>query len=180
MSYIGLNPAQLGLLIPQDPLTGLLRVDLMLVFDLLSSVTWQQSGQVARHPIQSGREGPSDAILEEPERVSITASFVDKPLSTGLIPAPTPIVQPDRCLMQAQALSDLKARRQLLTAVVPGRVFADRAISTLDVTPSPDGGEVEVQLTLDHVRVVSLGFTGAIADAQSKALGQQVVEFGYG
>lgn len=179
MSYLGLNPAQLGVLIPQEPLTGLLRRDLAIAFDLLQSVSYQHPGQVARHPIQSGAEGPSDAILEEPPRVSISASFVDKPLTSGSLPFPTPYVQPDRCLAQANALTELKSRRQLVTAVLPGYVLADRAISTLEVTPSPDAAEVTVSLTLEHVRVVGLSLIPAVADADSKALGGgQTVEYG--
>lgn len=176
MSYIGLNPAQLGVLIPQDPLTGLLRVELAIVFDLLQSVDYQYGGQVARHPIQSGREGPSDAILDEPEQCSVSACFVDAPTTpSSLVPS-----RPDRCLAQAQALVDLKARRQLLTAVLPGRILADRAISLLRVTPSPDSASVDVQITLEHVRVVSLNFLGAVADADSKALGSQTANIGIG
>ena len=180
VSYIGLNPAQLGVLIPQDPLTGLLRIDLAIAFDLLTSVSYQSQGAVARHPIQSGSEGPSDAILEEPERCTISAAFSDKTFTTGLIPVPTPFSQPDRCLGLAQTLADLKSRRQLVTAVLPGRVLADRAISMLETTPSPDATEVDVTLTLEHVRVVSLTLIPAVADSDSIALGQQTVETGYG
>lgn len=178
VSYLGLNPAQLGVLVPQDPLTGLLRVDLALFFDLLHSVSYQHQGQTARHPIQSGKEGPSDSILEEPPRTVLSASFVDKPLSTGFIPLPVPFSQPDRCLAQAQALVSMKSRRQLLTAVLPGFVLADRAITTLEVSPQSDGVEVLVNLTLDHVRVVSLTLIPAVADADSKALGMQFTEQG--
>ena len=180
MSYLGLNPAQLGVLIPQDPLTGLPRIDELIVFDLLMSVDYQSQGQVARHPIQSGKEGPADSILDETERCSIQACFVDKPFTTGLIPLPLPFSQPDRCLLQAQALADLKARRQLVTAVVPGRILADRAISMLMTTPSPDGAEVSVSMILEHVRVVSLSFLPVVADADSMALGSQTTEKGYG
>lgn len=178
VSYIGLNPAQLGVLIPQDPLTGLLRIDLAIAFDLLSSVSYQSQGSVARHPVQSGREGPSDAIMEEPERCSIAASFSDKTFTTGLIPVPTPFSRPDRCLGLAEDLRNLKSRRQLLTAVLPGRVLADRAISMLDITPSPDATEVDVSLTLEHVRVVSLTLIPAVADSDTIALGSQTTETG--
>ena len=178
VSYIGLNPAQLGVLIPQDPLTGLLRIDLAIAFDLLSSVSYQSQGSVARHPVQSGREGPSDAIMEEPERCSIAASFSDKTFTTGLIPVPTPFSRPDRCLGLAEDLRNLKSRRQLLTAVLPGRVLADRAISMLDITPSPDATDVDVSLTLEHVRVVSLTLIPAVADSDTIALGSQTTEIG--
>ncbi len=181
MSYLGLNPAQLGVLIPQDPLTGLPRLDELIVFDLLTGVSYQSQGQVARHPVQSGREGPSDAILDEPERCSLQATFVDKPMTTGLIPLPLPFSQPDRCLLQAQALADLKARRRLVTAVLPGRILADRAISMLETTPSPDGAEVAVNMYLEHVRIVSLSFLPVQVDSDSLALGGgQKTEIGYG
>ena len=71
VSYIGLNPAQLGVVIPQEPLTGALRFDQAIAFDLLTQVSFQSQGAVARHPIQSGREGPSDSILEEPEELRV-------------------------------------------------------------------------------------------------------------
>ena len=180
MSYLGLNPAQLGVLIPQDPLTGLLRIDLAIAFDLLTGVSYQSMGQVARHPVQSGEEGPSDAIMDEPERCSIQGVFVDRPLYNGPIPVPFPFSQPDRCLIQAGNLAVLKARRQLLTAVLPGRILSDRAISMLETTPSPDGAEVTISMTLEHVRVVSLTLIPVQADADAKALGNQTSETGYG
>lgn len=180
MSYIGVNAAQLGVLIPQQAVTGLLQVDQVVVFDLLTSVSYTSQGQVARHPVQSGREGPTDAILEEPERCALTGVFVDKPVEIGFTFPSAAYAAPDRCLALAQGLADLKRRRSLVTAVLPGRVLPDRAIATLETTPSPDGTEVTVSLTLEHVRVVSLTLLPAVADSDTKALGQQVVEVGYG
>lgn len=176
MSYLGLNPAQLGVLIPQDPLTGALRIDQAIVFDLLTSVSFTHGGSVARHPIQSGREGPADAIHEEPPRCSLSGSFVDKPMTTGRVP----YSEPDRCLAMGRALADLKARRQLLTVVLPMRTLVDHAIATLELSPDPAGVEVSASLTLEHVRVVSLTLVPAVADSDSKALGLQTTEIGFG
>lgn len=180
MSYLGLNPAQLGVLIPQDPLTGALRIDQAIVFDLLTSVSFTHGGSVARHPIQSGREGPADAIHEEPPRCSLSGSFVDKPMTTGRVPLPLPYSEPDRCLAMGRALADLKARRQLLTVVLPMRTLVDHAIATLELSPDPAGVEVSASLTLEHVRVVSLTLVPAVADSDSKALGLQTTEIGFG
>ena len=133
VSYIGLNPAQLGVVIPQEPLTGALRFDQAIAFDLLTQVSFQSQGAVARHPIQSGREGPSDSILEEPERCTISAVFVDKPLEIGfVINANFPA--PDRCLGLATDLRNLKAKRQLLTMISASRESCF-ALSTLCCTP---------------------------------------------
>jgi hypothetical protein len=177
VSYIGLNPAQLGVVIPQEPLTGALRFDQAIAFDLLTQVSFQSQGAVARHPIQSGREGPSDSILEEPERCTISAVFADKPLEIGfVINANFPA--PDRCLGLATDLRNLKAKRQLLTMILPGRVLADRAISMLEITPSADGAQVDITITLEHVRVVSLTLIPAVADSDTIALGSQTTETG--
>ena len=178
VSYIGLNPAQLGVLIPQDPLTGALRLDQAIIFDLLTQVSYQSQGAVARHPVQSGREGPSDSILEEPERCTISAVFSDKTFTVGLAQIPVPFSEPDRCLAKAQQLANMKSKRQLVTAVLPGRVLADRAISMLETTPSADGAQVDVTLTLEHVRVVSLTLIAAVADSDTIALGLQTTETG--
>lgn len=185
MSYLGLNPAQLGVLIPQDPLTGALRIDEAITFDLLTSVSFSHGGSVARHPIQAGSEGPTDAIHEEPSRCSLSGSFVDKPLPAGRISLPFPFSEldfsePDRCLAMGRALAELKAKRQLVTAVLPMFVLADRAIATLELSPDPAGVEVSASLTLEHVRVVSLTLVPAVADSDSKALGLQTTEIGFG
>lgn len=178
VSYIGLNPAQLGVVIPQEPLTGALRFDQAIAFDLLTQVSFQSQGAVARHPVQSGREGPSDSILEEPERCTLSAVFSDKTFTAGLVQVPVPFSEPDRCLGKAQQLLTLKAKRQLLTVVLPGRVLADRAISMLETTPSADGAQVDITMTLEHVRVVSLTLIPAVADSDTIALGSQTTETG--
>lgn len=178
VSYIGLNPAQLGVVIPQDPLTRALRFDEAMIFDLLTQVSFQSQGAVARHPVQSGREGPSDSILEEPERCTLSAVFSDKTFTAGLVQVPVPFSEPDRCLGKTQQLLTLKAKRQLLTVVLPGRVLADRAISMLEITPSADGAQVDITMTLEHVRVVSLTLIPAVADSDTIALGSQTTETG--
>ena len=57
-------------------------------------------------------------------------------------------------------------------------VLADRAISMLEITPSADGAQVDITITLEHVRVVSLTLIPAVADSDTIALGSQTTETG--
>lgn len=180
VSYLPYHPAQLGILIPEDPRAGYAPVSARaFVFDQLTSLSHTFPGQVARHPTERAEDAPTDAILLEPPQLVLSAELVDKPLNTGFYPFPTPIAKADRALNRAADLARLRDAKTLFTVVAPGIVVSHRAISQLIVTPSPDDIRVSVQLTLERVVLVDLLTSPAVADADSVALGAQKVETGY-
>lgn len=180
MSYLPYHPSQLGILIPEDPRRGYRpALERAFIFDQLVNFTITQPGSVARHPTERAESAPTDAILEEPAQVALTAELVDKPLNTGLYPFPIPGGRPDRALSRAAELARLKGTKSLWTLVVPGFVLANRAISQLVTTPSPDDARVTVQITLERVVLVDLLVVPSIADVDSVSLGAQKVETGF-
>ena len=180
MSYLPYHPAQLGILIPEDPARAFRpAVERAFIFDQLTSQVLTLPGSVARHPTERAQDAPTDAILGEPATAQISAELVDQPLNTSLYPFPIPGGRPDRALNRAADLMRLKDSKTLVTFVGPGVVLANRAIASLIVTPSPDDGRVSVQLTLERVVLVDLLLVAAVADSDSTALGAQKVEHGF-
>ena len=80
MSFAPRNPARLGLVIPEDLLTGALRPDETFAFDLVIGWSGEDPTTIARHPVELGKKSVTDARLKsEPRRLTVTFLLTDSP-----------------------------------------------------------------------------------------------------
>ena len=176
------DPAQLGVLIPEDPRRQYRPIlSRAFVFDQLTSFTVTFPGQVARHPTERAEQAPTDAILGEPPQVQLVAELVDKPLRPETYPydPEAGLHYYGRALDRAAQLARLRDLKLLFTVVVPGFVLSNRAIASLVITPSPEDDSVSIQVALERAVLVDLQAIPVVEDSDSVALGAQKAETGF-
>lgn len=80
MSFEPRHPSRLGLVIPEDLLTGALRSDETFAFDGVIDWSGEDPTLIARHPVELGKKSVTDARLKsEPERITVTFLLTDTP-----------------------------------------------------------------------------------------------------
>ena len=152
------------------PALGAFRLDASKV------VTRSHPGQVFRHPIQSGREGITDAVQIDPDTLSITGVITDLPVSLLAIGSP-----PGRAARMYSLLETMRDLRQPLNVITSWTgMLTDRWISSFEASRSETtGGAIELSLTIDKLNIVRTIMVPQQLDADIQLLGMATVSVSY-
>lgn len=148
-------------IIPTRPVTG---VGEQLDFDATTSRTRERMGQAIRHPKESGSEGLVDDVnLDEPT-ISVTGHFTDFPLyAPGFEGRSVALVAGLRAVHEAKVPCTVIYGDDILTMMVLERMSEPRTAET--------GDACDVDFTMVQIEIGELKLVDAVADAQTKALG---------
>lgn len=171
MSFKFFAPHHRGLIIRQDRTTGAL-VGPVWAGDEVTDLQLGSPGQVATHPLQSGRVGPTDARIAQPRTISASMRISAR----GSLTHPRPDwIGPFRV---QQALDEL---RQIVDEGQPiaclfrgGDLLRDYVIESPTISLPLGSAEALISLTMVHVRVVTLRTVPVEQDADLLSLGSQV------
>lgn len=144
--------------------------------DAALSVTQSNPGSVFRHPVQSGREGITDAVRIDPDVLTVTGIVSDIPTSLAAIASP-----PKRAARMYDLLVKMREQRIPLLVITSWTgVLANRWVSQIDATRSQTtGGAIELSLTIEKLRIVTTGLVPAQVDADVLLLGMQTVNVSF-
>jgi hypothetical protein len=191
VSFLPFHPSRFGILVPEDPRTGVALVDQSFYFDQVVSVSTELPREVSRHPFEFGSEAAADNVSDDSEQVQVVAVLVDKPSSLppdmgaswrdrfeqmvadrsqnlilgGFVPI-------DRAVKRLRDFLALRDRKAFLSVALPGRPpLISQQIGRTSYQPRASGGAIDVTFTLTHARVVRLRVVSSIPDADLKAAG---------
>lgn len=143
--------------------------------DAATAVARSHPGSVFRHPIQSGREGITDAVRIDPDVLSITGIVSDIPL--GLVAVATPEGRAARMYDLLQKMRELRIALQVATSWTG--LLRDRWISEFTATRnSATGAAIEITMTIEKLRVVRTIMVPQQLDADIALLGMSTVAVG--
>lgn len=172
MSFLPFHPSRFGILVPEDPRTGVALVDQSFYFDQIVSVSVELPREVARHPFEFGSEAAADNVSDDSEQVQVAAVLVDKPSSEGPSFYPLPVQPIDRAIRRLRDFLALRDRKAFLSVALPGRPpLISQQIGRTSYQPRASGGAIDVTFSLVHARVVRLRTVSSIPDADLKAAG---------
>lgn len=154
-----------GLLVPEDPRTGVLDYSRAFEFDVLEEASGAREAVVPKHPREADGGEASDARLRRPA----TARF------SGLLGERSAGYEPDvpgRAESRLADLLELEESGSLLTVVAPAiRPLRSMTIRQVSWQALPDEEAIQVQLTFEPVRIARLAVRPALLDADLRALG---------
>jgi hypothetical protein len=158
-------------IIPQTPTPLLLSWRL----DAATAVSRQHPGQVFRHPIQSGREGITDAVQIDPDVLQISGILTDLPISLGAFLTP-----PDRAARMYDLLITLRRQRQALSVITSWTgELRNRWISQFTATRGQTtGAAIEISMTVEKLRIVRTQLVPQQLDTDIQLLGMSTVSVG--
>lgn len=172
MSFLPFHPSRFGILVPEDPRTGVALVAQMFCFDQVTDVSVELPREVNRHPFEFGSEAAADNVTDDSEQTQVSAVLVDKPSSEGPAFYPIPVQPIDRAVKRLRDFLALRDRRPFLTVALPGRPpLLSQQIGRVSYKPRPTGGAIDVTFNLIHARVVRLRTVSQIPDSDLKAAG---------
>ena len=140
-------------------------------FDAATAVARSHPGSVFRHPVQSGREGITDAVRIDPDVLSITGIITDTPVSFITFPAPNRAARMYDLLQKMREL-----RIALAVATSWTGLLSNRWISEFTATRSnTTGAAIEVTMTIEKLRIVRTMLVPSQLDADIALLGMATV-----
>lgn len=151
-------------IIPQGP-TPLLDAFRL---DAAFAVSWSHPGDVSRHPVQSGREGITDAVQIDPDALAITGIVTDFPVSLLAFTTPK-----NRAMRLADLLLKMRAQRRALQVITSWTgLLRNRWISEVTFTrSSATGAAIEVSMTIKKLRIVRTQLVSSQLDADIALVG---------
>ena len=149
----------------------------LLDFDATTKRDRRRQGQVIMHPKESGLDPLTDDVILDPERISVTAHFVDYPLYYG----PLQFEYPGRAKTLADSVRLLQEKKIPCIVLFGDDVLTSMVIASIGDSRGPDTGDaVDLDLEIVHVEIGELGLVQALVDAASQALGaEQSVDIGW-
>jgi hypothetical protein len=208
VSFAPGHPSRLGLVIPEDLASGLLRPDETFAFDGVLEWSVDDPTVIARHPVEGGKKAVTDARLkadgiraqatylltDTPEQESPWAVLKDQDTFKGFALSvgaalkdrlANQIEQGDRCVRRLNDFKRFAARNDAVTIAVPGETLRRMAIGTIGHRPQGSGAALLVTVAYEELRIVTLRTVAQIPDADLAAAGfggnggpSQVVQVG--
>lgn len=208
MSFAPGHPSRLGLLIPEDLASGVLKPDETFAFDQVLEWSVEDPTTIARHPVEGGKKAVTDARLkadgirasatflltDTPEQENPWATLADQDTIKGFALAvgaaakdrlANQVVQPDRAVRRLADFKRFAARNDALTIAVPGETLRRMAVGTISHRPQGVGAALAVSVVFEELRIVTLRTVAQIPDADLAAAGfggnggpSQVVQVG--
>lgn len=173
MSFLPFHPSRLGLIIPEDLLTGVYRPDRTFSFDGVIDWSAEDPTTVARHPVERGKKAVTDARLKaDPRRMQATFLLTDTPeAESPYLPIAKPFTAPDRCVRRFADFERFAAANDPVTVSVPGKSLRRMAIGTVRDRPHPNGVGLLVDVQFEELRIVTLRTGQQIPDTDLAAAG---------
>ena len=136
--------------------------------DAAVSVSRSHPGEVSRHPVQSGREGITDAVRIDPDTISVSGVITDTPIAFGAF-----LEGRERAARMYDLLQQLRDQRQALTVV--GSWFPrlqNRWIKEFTATRTATTGRaIEISMTIEKLNIARTQLTSQQLDADIQLLG---------
>lgn len=144
-------------------------------FDAATAVARSHPGSVFRHPIQSGREGVTDAVRIDPDVLQITGVISDVPVAFAAIA--TPAGRAARMYDLLQKLRELRIALSVATSWTG--LLTNRWISEFTASRnSATGAAIEITMTIEKLRIVRTQLVPQQLDADIALLGMATVAVG--
>lgn len=173
MSFILHHPSSLGLVIPEELLSGALRPDRVFAFDGVIDWSDEDPTTIARHPVEAGKLAVTDARLKDaPTRLQATFLLTDSPdVDSPYVPIPIPYAAPDRCVRRLADWRRFVEGNDAVTVSLPGMTARRMAIGTVSTRPQGQGAALLVTVNFEQLRIVTLRTVAQIPDADLAAAG---------
>ena len=132
------------------------------------AVSWSHPGDVSRHPVQSGREGITDAVQIDPDALAITGIITDFPVSLLAFLTPK-----NRAMRMMDHMLKMRAQRSALMVITSWTgLLRNRWISDVTLTrSSATGAAIEVSMTIQKLRIVRTQLVPSQLDADLALVG---------
>jgi len=136
--------------------------------DAATAVSWNHPGSVSRHPVQSGREGITDAVRIDPDGIAVTGIITDFPVSLLAFTTPK-----NRAMRMANLLLTMRKQRRALSVITSWTgMLRNRWISSVTFTRSSGtGAAIEVSMTIEKLRIVRTQLVASQLDADIALVG---------
>ncbi len=142
----------------------------VLDFDATTKQDVQSSGSAIQHPKESALEPLTDDVYLDPDRIAVTAHFVDFPLYYGTQIPPFA----GRAKLLADSVRLLREKKIPCIVLMGDDVFLSMVITSIGTPRGVDtGGAVDMDIELNHIEMGEIPGIDAIIDAASQALGAE-------
>lgn len=142
----------------------------LLDFDATTKRDRRRGGVVVQHPKESGLEPLADDVILDPDRIVVTAHFVDFPLYYG----PLQVGFSGRAKLFADSARLLQEKKIPCIVLSGDDVLTSMVIASLGDSRTADTGDaVDLDLEIVHVEIGEIGLVQALVDAATQALGAE-------
>lgn len=152
-------------------------------FDLVSSMRVSYPGRVFAHPVQTGVEGITDAVILDPPTMSVSGVTANTPIISPTGVEPLSLISTatgDRMITLLDLLLRIREAKVPVGVLMSWRApLWNRWPVVVDAERNTDSGStIPITVNFEKIRRVTSQLVPSMQDADIVALGQQSVEYG--